>query len=79
MKKLRAALVCAALACVCGGAVAQTAAASPGHLSWSRCFQRLGPFQCTTVRVVGSTFAPPSITVVRAESESSLMTLGSPA
>ena len=28
--------------------------------------------------MVGSTFAPPSTTVVRAESESSLMTCGSP-
>lgn len=51
MKKLGAALACAALVCVSGGAIAEKAGASPGHIAWSRCYQQFGPFQCGTLQV----------------------------
>jgi pimeloyl-ACP methyl ester carboxylesterase len=51
MKKLGAALACAALMCVCGGAMAGKAVASPAKIVWSKCYSQLGPFQCGTAQV----------------------------
>jgi len=55
--RLRAALVCIALVCTCAGATASSASASssasagPGKIAWSKCYSRLGPFECGTVQV----------------------------
>src|SRR6266550_3895778 len=43
MKKLGVALMCAALVCVCGGAVAGKAGASGSRIAWSSCYSRIGP------------------------------------
>jgi len=51
MAKLRRALVCAALLCVCAGAAAGSSAAGPGKIAWSKCYAQLGPFECGTVQV----------------------------
>jgi hypothetical protein len=51
MKKLGAALACAALMCVCGSAMAGKAVAGPAKIVWSKCYSQLGPFQCGTVQV----------------------------
>ena len=51
MKKLRAAVVCVAVACVCAGAAAHNAGASQGQINWSGCYQQFGPFQCGIVQV----------------------------
>jgi pimeloyl-ACP methyl ester carboxylesterase len=48
MRKLATA---AALALVCIGAAAGPAGAAPQKISWSPCFQKLGPFECATVQV----------------------------
>ncbi len=49
--KLKGALVCAALLCVCAGAAAGTAAAAPGKIAWSKCYAKQGPVECGTVQV----------------------------
>src|SRR5580765_2245239 len=51
MKKLGAAVVCAALLCVCAGAVAGKASSAPAKIAWSKCYAKQGPFQCGTVQV----------------------------
>jgi len=51
MKKLGVALMCAALVCVCGGAVAGNAHATRGGIAWSSCYRQVGPFQCGHVNV----------------------------
>lgn len=51
MKKLGVALMCAALVCVCGGAVAGKAGASGSRIAWSSCYSRIGPFQCGNLQV----------------------------
>ena len=51
MRKLSAAIVCAALVCVCAGALGRSAAASPSAIAWSKCFSQIGPFQCGTMQV----------------------------
>ena len=51
MKKLGAAVVCAALLCVCAGAVAGKATGGSAKIAWSKCYAKQGPFQCGTVQV----------------------------
>ena len=51
MKKLGVALMCAALVCVCGGAVAGKAGASGSRIAWSSCYSQIGPFQCGNLQV----------------------------
>jgi pimeloyl-ACP methyl ester carboxylesterase len=51
MKKLGAAVACAALVCVCAGAVAGKATGASATIGWSKCYAKLGPFQCGTVQV----------------------------
>ena len=51
MKKLGAAVVCAALVCVCAGAVVGKATGGSATIGWSKCYAKLGPFQCGTVQV----------------------------
>ena len=51
MKKLGVALMCAALVCVCGGAVAGKAGASGSRIAWSSCYSKIGPFQCGNLQV----------------------------
>src|ERR1043166_9825765 len=51
MKKLGVALMCAALVCVCGGAVAGKAGASGSRIAWSQCYSQIGPFQCGNLQV----------------------------
>ena len=51
MKKLGAAVACAALMCVCAGAVAGKATGGSATIGWSKCYAKQGPFQCGTVQV----------------------------
>src|SRR3954454_5575562 len=51
VKKLGAAVVCAALVCVCAGAVAGKATGASATIGWSKCYAKQGPFQCGTVQV----------------------------
>jgi pimeloyl-ACP methyl ester carboxylesterase len=51
MKKFTAAIACAALVCVCAGALGRTAAASSSTIPWSKCFAQFGPYQCGTLQV----------------------------
>src|SRR3954447_15090709 len=51
MKKFGAAVVCAALVCVCAGAVAGKATGASATIGWSKCYAKQGPFQCGTVQV----------------------------
>jgi pimeloyl-ACP methyl ester carboxylesterase len=51
MTKLGALLATVALLCVGAGAAAGGAVAGPGKIAWSKCFAKLGPFECGTVQV----------------------------
>jgi pimeloyl-ACP methyl ester carboxylesterase len=51
MKKLGAAVACAALVCVCAGAGAGKAAGGSATIGWSKCYAKQGPFQCGSVQV----------------------------
>jgi len=65
MARLRASLVCTALLFVLVGATAGEAFAGPGKIAWSKCFSKMGPFECGTVQVPLDYDAPngPSISL----------------
>ena len=50
MKRLRVALGSLALAAICAGATAGGGLAGPGKIAWSKCYAKLGPFECASVQ-----------------------------